>query len=152
MESVPLGTEPSLAEYLHRQLSYLEQEVNILKRDAKRPKIYTDSYTMDVVLVDADPGIGTFRIDNANWALATNLYFDDLSSSGSDALGRLRTLRKNDEIFLQDTITPANTATYRLSANATLAAGYFKTSVTVVATTGAKPGVITNFVLKFTQY
>jgi hypothetical protein len=152
MEQVPLGTETVLAEYLHRQLSYLEQEVNILKRDAKRPKLYTDTFTMSTSVVDADPGTGFFRIDNANWTLATNLFFDNVSASSQDALAKLRTLHKSDEIFLQDMATPGNTATYRLSNNCTLATGYFKCVVALLASTGAKPGVNTNFTIRFTQY
>jgi hypothetical protein len=150
MESVPAETEYKLSEYLYRQLTYLEREISLLKAKSK-PYISNTNYVMKMAIADADPGLGSFRIDNLDWSLATNLFFDDVSNKNEDMLTELRMLKRNDEILLQDTTSTARIR-YRIT-NCTIAVGYFKVLVgSVVSITGVKPVVNTLFNLRFVQY
>lgn len=151
MEPVPYGTEERLSEYLYRQLMNVEKELTLLKAQSK-PKVLNFNYSISGSIVDADPTAGFFRIDNANWGLATNLYFDNLSANGADVFTAVRMMKRNDEIVLQDSTNSANRIRYR-TGNLTIVAGYFKLAIlAIVSQTGVKPAANTYMNVRFVQY
>lgn len=88
---------------------------------------------------DADPGAGKVRWNNANPALATIVYVDDVDADASDLSALLATLQVGGFIYLQGSVDSEARDNFQKwqVASLTDASGYTKIGVSLKASGGA---------------
>jgi hypothetical protein len=92
----------------------------------------TDSYwKFSTSTVDADPGTGKFRLNNATRAGATFIYLDDFSTPGLDVSNFAVLLAVGDQVFIQPKTDATSTVRYTVTGAATDGTGYWKVPVSV---------------------
>ncbi len=90
---------------------------------------------------DADPGAGTFRLDNATIASATEGYFDNLEQGGGDVSAWIDAWDDSSStvkgtLILRSTVVAATFAIFTVSGSITDGTGYRKATLTHVASNG----------------
>lgn len=94
-------------------------------------------------IVDADPGAGTFRLNNATIGSVTQIFLDVLAYDGTDITDYIdswddSTNTVKGTLVLRSQITPTIWATFNVTA-ITSASGYRKVTVTYVDSAGTLP-------------
>lgn len=108
------------------------------------PVAVPPTWLLDGATADADPGPGEFRLNNANHALATAAYLDNLSAGGVDVSAWLDTLDDTGDSALRGVLTildPNNPATifrtYAVSGSVVDGTGYRKLTLAPIAGAGS---------------
>jgi hypothetical protein len=97
---------------------------------APGPRWFFDSST-----VDADPGVGKFRLNNASQAAATFIYIDN-DCFDAVALDQITSaLDVGAGLYLQQETTPIKNKSYDVTGPAVVAAGYVKIPVAIASGT-----------------
>lgn len=98
-------------------------------------------YRFDDGTADGDPGSGSFRLNNADPALATEAYIDDLDANGAPVAAEIATWGTGTgpvkgRLWLRSVATPSTFRSYDLTA-VTDASGYTKLALDYVGGSGA---------------
>lgn len=149
MEQVPVGTDRVLAEYLFRQLNQLEIRLNDLQ-SALRRELFIVQYKFSNSTVDADPGTGYVRINNAAKASATFAYISRYSNSNIDLYDVILGLRQRDIVTFSEAGNITDRAEYYVTATPTVATNYFKIPLLKKTSIGAE--FVNNNVLNIGVY
>jgi hypothetical protein len=149
MEQVPVGTERTLAEYLFRQLNQLEVRLNDIQNTLRR-ELFIVQYKFSNSTVDADPGTGFVRIDNAAKASATIAYISQYNNDNIDLYDVILGLRLRDIITLSEAGNITDKAEYYVTGIPTVATNYFKIPLLLKSAIGAE--FVNNNVLNIGVY
>lgn len=101
--------------------------------------------TYSTTTADADPGAGTFRLNNATPSSATAAYLDNLDAGGATVSGIFDTWDDSTNttkglLFLQKTTDPTVWASFRVTGSVVDGTGYRKLTLS----SGAGSGAFTN--------
>ena len=91
-------------------------------------------WKFDTVTTDSDPGAGKWRLNNANEALATFIYIDDLNDAGLDTNALIENLMVDGAyVYIQRTEDSTEALLYEVTAAPTDGTGYWKVPVTYLS-------------------
>ena len=76
---------------------------------------------------DSDPGTSTFRLDSSTPSAVTEIYLDDVPTSGIDAGDLIEAFGGDNSIYIED--ADGNTMIFKMTAPPTDGSGYWKIPV-----------------------
>jgi hypothetical protein len=114
----------------------LDPELMVSTGDSSNDHTLTNvielSYHFDTATTAADPGAGDIRFNNATPASVTNLYVDDVESTGRDSSFMLANLANGDAITIRNQTDEADYMVVRVDGTPTDNTGYWTIPVTVI--------------------
>ena len=106
-------------------------------------------WAWDTTNTEADPGAGTFRMDNDAWASVTQMWIDDLAAEGIDASSIIENWQQGGFLMIQQSDDPDAAAIFSLDADPTDDTGYYDLSVTYVSDSGTAPTDTKSFIFTY---
>jgi hypothetical protein len=111
---------------------------------ARVPVMSPSAWLFATAILDADPGVGFFRLNNANPALATAIYIDNLNSGGVDVTAWLDSIDDLGEganrgvLSIFDVLNPTTVfRTYSVTGSVVNGTGYRKLTMTALSGAGS---------------